>query len=205
MLKIRAIPAEVKINTENIFKFHGICGPSSDTLGTIKLKLAGYVTEFLIIPNDVSLRNDGILGTQFFSQTLSRINFQTQELEIDGNKIPMKRKALSEAPKQAEILNVESRGINGRLPMVTIHNTFKEFDVRFLIDTGSESNLLRRWMVPSRIHMNIEKKQFLKGIGHKLIPTLGITDLIIFGIKSEFQVIPDDIQAIATIVSMLSS
>lgn len=63
----------------------------------------------------------------------------------------------------------------------------KEFDVRFLIDTDSESNLMRRWI--SRKNRNMERKQLLKGTGHEMSSTLGITDLIIFGIRSEFQVV----------------
>lgn len=46
-----------------------------------------------MIPDEIFIPYDGILGVEFPFGTKARLNFQTQELEVDGGRVPMKRKS----------------------------------------------------------------------------------------------------------------
>ena len=66
LIKQRVLNREVPINSQNVLKLTGINDLPLYTLGQAKINLFGYQTIFNIIPNEVPVEEDGVLGSKFF-------------------------------------------------------------------------------------------------------------------------------------------
>ena len=62
---------------------------------------------------------------------------------------------------------------------------------QFLIDTGSEGNLIKIGSLPADCEIDINKIVYLKGIGEDVIQTLGSAEITIFGHRTNFQIVSD--------------
>ena len=62
---------------------------------------------------------------------------------------------------------------------------------QFLIDTGSEVNLIKIGSLPADCEIDINKIVYLKGIGEDVIQTLGLAEITIFGHRTNFQIVSD--------------
>ena len=58
------------------------------TLGQITINIFDYLTTLKIIPNEVSIEHDGILGTEFFRNNNAKINYAEKQLEIYNEVYP---------------------------------------------------------------------------------------------------------------------
>ena len=80
----------------------------------------------------------------------------------------------------------------GRLPIFTLeHDVFEGGSVTFLIDTGSQLNLLKRTSVTSDVPINTDIIYNLTGIGSRVVPTYGEVILQVYGQDMKFQVIDE--------------
>ena len=59
LIKQKVLNAEVPINSQNVLKHTGINDLPLYTLGQVKINIFGYPTIFNIIPNVVSVEEDG--------------------------------------------------------------------------------------------------------------------------------------------------
>ena len=66
LIKQQAVKTNVKINKFESLKLTGINEHPVFILGQIAINIFGYLTTPNIIPNEVPIEHDGILGTEFF-------------------------------------------------------------------------------------------------------------------------------------------
>lgn len=86
LLKEKCMPANINIDQTKLLKLNGITSQVIYTLGKAIIKLNGTDTEFHIVPNNFSLEQDGLLGTEFFSKNNAENSYADRCLIMDGKK-----------------------------------------------------------------------------------------------------------------------
>ena len=66
LIKQKVLNPEVPKNSQSILKLTAINDLPLYTLGKVKINIFGYPTIFNIIPNEVPVEEDGVLGSEFF-------------------------------------------------------------------------------------------------------------------------------------------
>ena len=87
LIKQQAFKTNVEINKYECLKLTGINEHPVFTLGQITINIFGYLTTLNIIPNEVPIEHDGILGTEFFRNN-AKINYAEKQLEINDKIYP---------------------------------------------------------------------------------------------------------------------
>ena len=90
LIKQQAVKTNVNINKFECLKLTAINEHSVFTLGQITINIFGYSTTLNIIPNEVPIEHDGILGTEFFRNNNAKINYAEKQLEINDKIYPFK-------------------------------------------------------------------------------------------------------------------
>ena len=88
LIKEKFISKEIKINHANILQLNGINNYPVYTFGEIILPLFGIPVKFHMVSDDFPIPQSGILGNDFFKQSLATIDYEQKHLEISGNYIP---------------------------------------------------------------------------------------------------------------------
>ena len=88
LIKQQAVKTNVKINEFECLKLTGINEHPVFTLGQITINIFGYLTTLIMIPNEVPIEHDGILGTEFFRNNNAKINYAEEQLEINNEVYP---------------------------------------------------------------------------------------------------------------------
>ena len=90
LIKQKVLNPEVPINSQNVLKLTGINDLPLYTLGQVKINIFGYPTIFNIIPNEVPVEEDGLLGSEFFQDNSVNVNYTSNCLEIENHCYPFK-------------------------------------------------------------------------------------------------------------------
>ena len=77
------------------------------------------------------------------------------------------------------------------LPLINVVNRNLEYVGQFLLDTGSEGNLIKISSLPADCEIDINNTVSLKRIRGKVIPTLGSVEFVIFGYTTKFHIVSD--------------
>ena len=77
------IERDVEIDQNEILRLTGINNVPVYKLGQITLDIFGYPTIFNLIPNSVAVEEDGVLGTESFTDNNVNINYISKFLEIN--------------------------------------------------------------------------------------------------------------------------
>ena len=88
LIKQQAVKTNVKINKYECLKHTGINEHPVFTLGQITIDIFGYLTNLNIIPNEVPIEHNGLLGTEFFRSKNAKINYAEKQLEINNEVHP---------------------------------------------------------------------------------------------------------------------
>ena len=88
LIKQKVVKRNVKINKFECLKLTGINEHPVFTLGQITINIFGYLTTLNIMPNEVPIERDGILGWEFFRNNNARINYAEKQLEINNGVYP---------------------------------------------------------------------------------------------------------------------
>ena len=75
LIKQRVLNPEVPLNNQNVLRLTGINNLLLYTLGQVKMNIFGYPTIFNIIPNEVPVEDDGVLGSEFFQDNNVNIGY----------------------------------------------------------------------------------------------------------------------------------
>ena len=86
LIEQKFLNPEVPINIQNVLKLTEMNGLPHYTLGQVKINIFGYPTIFNIIPNEVPVEEDGVLGSEFFQDV--NINYTSKCLEIENHFYP---------------------------------------------------------------------------------------------------------------------
>ena len=81
LIKQQAVKTNVKINKFKCLKLIGINKHPAFTLGEITINIFGCLSTLKIIPNEVPIKHDGILGTEFFETTTQKLIKQKNNLK----------------------------------------------------------------------------------------------------------------------------
>ena len=84
LIKQEAVKTNVKINKYECLRVTGINEHPVFTLGQITIDIFSYLTTLNLIPNEVPIEHDGILGTKFFRNNNAKINYAEKQLEINN-------------------------------------------------------------------------------------------------------------------------
>lgn len=109
LIKQKAIINNVIIDKTKILYLTGISKETVPTLGKLQIKFLNHDTEFYIVPNNFPIKEDGLLGVNFLSQSQARINWKDNCLEVNNKKIPFQSKETfhSIPPRSKQILYVK--------------------------------------------------------------------------------------------------
>ena len=88
LIKQQAVKTIVKINEFECLKLTGINEHPVLTLRQITINIFGYLTTLNMIPNEVPIEHDGILGTEFFRNNNAKINYAEKQLKINNEVYP---------------------------------------------------------------------------------------------------------------------
>lgn len=77
--------SDSKINDKEKIDIKGIAGPTFSTLGTININVLGELTKCHVIPSEIDLKEDGLLGSDFFNKSGAKINYRKKRLEIKNS------------------------------------------------------------------------------------------------------------------------
>ena len=69
-------------------KLTGINEPPIFTLGQITINIFDYLTTLNIIPNEVPIELNCVLGTEFFRNNNAKINYPEKQLEMNNKAYP---------------------------------------------------------------------------------------------------------------------
>ena len=193
LIKLRAVPNHKLIKTSKLSVIKGIDGTPLATVGTIQVKIANFIVEFLVVPDSLRITHDGILGSEFFVETKSKIDFKNRLFKLDNISLEFKQEYLEPHNGNPQVANVGIEGGYKHVPFIKIFNPFTNASEFFLVDTGSEPNLIKKCSLPSASLIDTSERALLKGLGSELIPSLGNIKIKLFDIEITFQVIPDNV------------
>lgn len=145
--------------------------------GTIRLRLAGHDTEFIVVSTNFPKPFVVILGSGFFKETQAKINFNENLFEVNNYAITLRqqRNPLYEI-EHGRITNLGGSDDPCLLPFVNIINPPTGKSEIFLVDTGSEVNLIGERLLPAGIEVK-ETSVHLRRIGPDLMSTLGSIEI----------------------------
>ena len=81
LTKQQAVKTNVKIHTFECLKLTGINEHPVFTLGRIRINIFGYLTILNIIPKEIPIEHDGIIGTEFYKNNKAKINYSKSHLK----------------------------------------------------------------------------------------------------------------------------
>ena len=86
LIRRSMISSHVDIDIEKVLLLKGITRQSLTTLGKVMVNIFDTLIEFHLVDDAFPIREDGILGTDFFRKTNAKINYSKDFIEIKGEK-----------------------------------------------------------------------------------------------------------------------
>ena len=188
IIRLGFVPPEYRINDKIVYNLQGIGSNFIKSLGIIKINVATYISEFVVVPHDFPIIHAGILGTEFFLQSKAEMNFSEKYLRINNDKIKM-HQGKNVEHKGNSISSVNINDNNKILPTIRVENPSTSTMETFLVDSGSEVNLIMNYLLPSGNVINKYERGSLKGIGNESLITEGTTEISILGVPILFHVL----------------
>ena len=90
LIEQKVLNPETPIDSKNVLKLTGINDLPLYTLEQVKINIFGYPTIFIIIPNEIPVEEDGVLGSEFFQDKNVNIIYTWKYLEIENHCYPYK-------------------------------------------------------------------------------------------------------------------
>ena len=187
------ISDENLIDTSKKILITGICTNPILSLGTVNKVILGRTFEFVVVPNNFHIPFAGILGSELFLDSKTKINFRDKTFTI-GNKLInffQNDKPYSEIMDKA-MLNMSIENSLKCLPFIEIINAPLCKRGYFMIDSGSEANLIKLNLIPDQCKFDTTQQVVLRGIGEEITKSLGAIRLKIHDVFSLFYVVPNN-------------
>ena len=155
VLKVGSIPVNAIINTEDLILLKGIDSTIIPATGTLRFKILNHEVIFIIVRECFSIPFDGILGSQYFLKPKARIDFENDILLI-GNKIIkfQKNHNLRSENQISGVLKWDKKPRIKALPFIKILNPPSGSIGQFMLDTGSEVNIIKAHLLPDEIYID---------------------------------------------------
>lgn len=127
-----------------------------------------------VVSNKFVIPCTGILGSEFFIRSKSKIDFENQTLSISDERMPFYHGKTS----FPSIINLKAGSELFKLPYLTL-NVWGHDKLRFLIDTGAKVRLLVERLYIAQINTTLTTRT--RGIEPNLIKIKGIIQFNILG------------------------
>lgn len=101
ILKERCLRFTTSVNRDETLQLTGITAHHVTTLGLAQVDILGRPVDFHLVDNDFPIPQDGIIGSDFFNQFKVNVNYQLNQLEWEGVKIPFESKEILTIPARA--------------------------------------------------------------------------------------------------------
>ena len=172
-IRINVLPPSVRINYHDKIWIKGISNEHLITIGTVSLKIFNQRIVFHVIQDELQIPYDGILGAEFLNTNKTIMDFNNKNLYLNGNTIPFKQNiGYCKDDESNKIFSVNQHDHKETLPLINIANRKLEYVGQFLLDTGSEGNLIKISSLPADCVIDMKNTINLKGISGKVISTL---------------------------------
>lgn len=96
MIRKSKVPGSARVNTSYTLTIRGITQEPLQTLGSAKINLLGEKTEFHVLPESFAIPSDGILGTDFFEQHNTTIDYGNKSVRCNTITIPFFKQEIIE-------------------------------------------------------------------------------------------------------------
>ena len=100
---------------------------------------------------------NGILGSEYFLETEARLNFETKQLTVGKRRIKFKRNEKLPFELRANGISKWNKNSTNILPFIDIYNPPSNSYGQFMIDTGSEANIIKSRLLPTEIYEIYER------------------------------------------------
>ena len=192
VIKVDVLPRNIEINYSKRIWIKGISDKPFCTIGSVTLKIFNQAINFHVIQDILHIPYDGILGIDFLYEYGVLMDFNLKNLHFGNYTIPFKQnKGQHKNSMIDEIFNVNQLYQTQTLPLIDVLNRELTYVGQFLLDTGSEGNLIKISSLPFDCEIDNTKIVYLKGICGEAVSTLGTAQITIFGHLTNFQVVPE--------------
>ncbi|KAJ8666772.1 hypothetical protein QAD02_008434 [Eretmocerus hayati] len=168
---------------------YGVTEDKISSLGTVWIKFSIFKVKFHVLEDNFPIPHHDIFGARFSSGTDSVIDFGTDTTQIHDQKLRFKKGSMS----SNNVHEIEIPTDENALLYVDIANFRLEVTEQYLVDAGSEGNVIKRKYVDQCSPIDTQRTVRLKDTGNDLFMTIGAVTLRIFDMLVEFQVVPDDL------------
>jgi len=86
LIKNESLNENVPNNSKIVFELSGVTKGRTRTIGVAKIRIFGIEILFHIVPNNFPIRQDGILGTEFFKSQNATIDYLNASLVINESR-----------------------------------------------------------------------------------------------------------------------
>ena len=193
IIRIGYIADKNMIDNSKKILITGICKNPVLSLGQINKKVLGIDIDFVVVPDNFQIPFAGILGSQLFFDNKTKLDFENQTFSL-GNKLIKFFQNIGDSYKLKDSMNINMtcNKILNCLPFIGIYNPFHNSTGYFMIDTGSEANIIKIKLVPNKVKINTLQRESLRGIKDEAIKSLGTIEINIHNVESLFYVVPND-------------
>ena len=98
LIKLNSVNPSLPIDEKIVLKLTGINNLPLFTMGQIQMNILGYPTTLNIIPNEVPIDEDGVLGSELFRENKVNINYVSKCLEIQKKLYPFESTHILKIP-----------------------------------------------------------------------------------------------------------
>ena len=154
IMKIGSVSSTQTINTDQTVLLKGIDTTILPTIGTIEIKILNNMVTFHIVPEEFCIPFNGILGSEYFLETKATLNFETRQLIVGERS--MKFKQNEKLPFELKVNGISkwNKNSTSALPFIDIFNPPSNSYGQFMIDTGSDANIIKSHLLPTEIDIN---------------------------------------------------
>ena len=144
VIKSHALPHGVKVNHNERIWIKGISVDPFITIGTVNIKLFNQSIKFNVIQDSMQIPYNSILGVEFINKNKAIIDFDNKNLCFSNHRIPFKQNNGSQRHSNTDkIFSVNQLLSEQTLPLINGLNCELKYIGQFLIDSGSERNLIK--------------------------------------------------------------
>ena len=165
IIKAEVLPHDIKINFLDKIQIKGTSNEILVTVGSTKLRVFNEVIKFHVIRNEIQIPYNGILGVEFLNELNVVMYFHSKTLNFNSQVIPFiqgNNYNYNHEVDRIIIINLHSR--EQSLPFIDVVNPRLEYAGQFLLDTGSEGNLIKINSLPADCEITSNNCIFLKGV-----------------------------------------
>ena len=120
------------------------------------------------------------------------LNFETRQRTVGERSIKFKQNEILPFELKVNGISKWNKNSASTLPFIDIFNPPSNSYSQFMIDTGSEANIIKSHLLLTEIDINNYKTVLLKGVGDKFQNNMGSIEIAIYGRKMTFLVVRED-------------